>query len=88
MLTGLLNIQKKINLSRMQKNLPVYFFAGQLDPVGNMGNGVLQAVQAFKKAGMQDVLVELYPHMRHECHNEVGKEKVFADILQWLEQRR
>lgn len=88
MMEGIRMIQKKSNLSRMQKQLPVFFFAGQLDPVGNLGNGVLKAVQAFKDAGMQEVLVELYPHMRHECHNEVGRERVFADILQWLEQHR
>ena len=79
-------IQKKSNLSRMQKDLPIFFFSGQLDPVGNMGNGVLKAVQAFKQAGMKNVLVELYPHMRHECHNEIGKERIFNDILHWIEQ--
>jgi len=80
------NVQKS-NLLRMQKDLPVYFFAGQQDPVGNMGNGVLKAVEAFKEAGMQDVLVELYPNMRHECHNEPGKEKVFADLHRWMEEK-
>ena len=79
--------QKKGNLCRMQKNLPIFFFAGQFDPVGRMGNGVLQAAQAFKDAGMKDVTVELYPNMRHECHNETGKEKVFGDILLWIESK-
>lgn len=88
MMKGIAMNQKPSNLSRMQKDLPVYFFAGQLDPVGDMGNGVLKAVLAFKKAGMKDVLVELYPHMRHECHNEPGREKVFADIFNWMEDRR
>ena len=85
MVWGMWQNQKRGNLSRMQKDLPVYFFAGQLDPVGNMGNGVLKAVQAFKNAGMKDVTVELYPYMRHECHNEVNREKVFGDLLRWIE---
>lgn len=87
MARGMQANQKKENLSRMKKDLPLFFFAGQLDPVGNMGNGVLQAVLAFREAGMQDVLVELYPHMRHECHNEAGREKVFSDILSWIQEK-
>ena len=59
MMQGIRMNQKRSNLSRMQKDLPIYFFSGQQDPVGNNGNGVLKAVQAFKNAGMQDVLVEL-----------------------------
>ena len=84
MMKGLQMIQRRSNLERMQKKLPVFFFAGQLDPVGNMGNGVLKTVQAFKKVGMEDVLVELYPNMRHEYLNETGKEKVFQDVLNWI----
>ena len=87
MMSGMYANALKANLVRMQKDLPVYFFAGQQDPVGDMGNGVLKAVQAFKDAGMQDVLVELYPNMRHECHNEPGKEKVFADLVQWMTEK-
>ena len=87
MLRGMQSIQKRENLGRMQKELPVFFFAGQLDPVGNMGNGVLKAVQAFKDAGMKDVTVELYPDMRHECLNETGREKVFADVLAWMQEK-
>lgn len=87
MVEGLIMIENKDNLSRMQKNLPVFFFSGQLDPVGNMGNGTLQAVHAFQRAGMKDVLVELYPYMRHECLNETGKEKVYGDVFSWMEQK-
>ena len=88
MVKGIQMNQKKSNLARMQKSLPVFFLAGQLDPVGNMGNGVLKAVQAFKNAGMKDVFVELYPNMRHECHNENDREKVFGDIFCWLESKK
>jgi len=87
MMQGIQMIQKRSNLSRMKKDLPVYFFAGQLDPVGNMGNGVLKCVQAFKNAGMKNVLVELYPGMRHECHNENGKEKVYEDVVRWVNEQ-
>lgn len=87
MLRGILMIQKSSNLARMRKDLPVYFFSGQLDPVGGMGNGVLKCVQKFKDTGMRDVVVELFPDMRHECHNEVNRELVFSRLLAWLTQK-
>lgn len=87
MLRGIQRNQMRSNLTKMQKHLPVFFISGQQDPVGNFGNGVLKTVQAFKDAGMNDVLVELYPAMRHECHNEIGKERVFDDILHWIQSK-
>lgn len=85
MLKGIRMIQNKENLSRMQKDLPIYFFSGEKDPVGNMGKGVRQCYNAFKEVGMSDISLKLYPEMRHETLNEIGKEQVFDDLLQWLQ---
>lgn len=84
MMRGIQRNQSKVNLKKMKKELPVFFLAGQDDPVGNYGNGVLKAVTAFQNAGMEDVLVELYPDMRHECHNEIGWQQVYDNILTWI----
>ena len=85
MMMGLRMIQNVSNLSRMQKDLPIYFFAGELDPVGDMGKGVMKCIQAFERVGMKDVSWKLYPNMRHETLNEIDKEIVYQDILIWLE---
>ncbi len=87
MLDGIHMIQKKDNLSRMQKTLPVFFFSGDQDPVGNMGKGVLRSANAFRSVGMQDVTVKLYPSMRHEALNETGKEQVYAEVLSWMQDK-
>lgn len=84
MLTGIGLIQKKTNLERMKKDLPVWFFAGDHDPVGNMGKGVRQAADAFRRAGMENVTVTLYAG-RHEMLNEKNKALVYADVLAWME---
>lgn len=86
MMSGIKMIQNKTNIGRMQKDLPVLFIAGEKDPVGAMGKGVLQTEQAFRQAGMQDVTCKLYADMRHETLNEIGKEQVYDDILQWIMQ--
>ncbi len=85
MMTGLQYIAKKENLARMDKDLPVYFFAGDMDPVGAMGKGVRQVAGWFREAGVRDVTVKLYPGGRHEMLNETNKEEVYADTLAWIE---
>lgn len=85
MLQGLRMIQNKDNLNRMPKDLPIYFFAGEQDPVGDMGAGVLKCAKAFKVIGMKDVSYKLYPGMRHEALNEIGKERVYQDLINWLD---
>lgn len=87
MLCGLQMIQNRENLAKMPKDLPVYFYAGDADPVGNMGKGVRRAYQAFKDAGMQDVSIKLYPGFRHEMHNEKNHEEVYDDVWHWLEKK-
>ncbi len=85
MLTGLIYIQKRKNLQRMEKSLPVHFMSGTEDPVGDYGHGVMKAVRAFQKAGLAKVTSRLYEGKRHELHNEDIKDTVYADILAFLD---
>lgn len=87
MMGGIEYNQKAENLARMNKALPVYFMSGDMDPVGANGKGVRQAAESFKKAGMQDVTVKLYPQGRHEMLNELNKQEVYADVLAWIESK-
>lgn len=87
MLTGLKFIQEPENLEKMKKELPVLFIAGSEDPVGNYGEGVRQAANAFAKAGMENVAMRLYPLCRHEVLNELNREEVYGHILDWLKRQ-
>ena len=84
MLTGIQMNQRKENLARMDKKLPVLFVAGTQDPVGSYGKGVRKSAEAFRKSGMEDVSVILYDKSRHEILNDVEKEQVFQDVAQWI----
>lgn len=85
MVKGISYIEQNDSLNQMKKHLPVLFIAGEEDPVGSYGKGVRQAAQAFRKAGMINVAVKLYPDCRHEILNELNKEIVFRDVLDWIE---
>ncbi len=43
--------------------------------------------ELFKVIGSKDRDLKLYPGFFHEILNEVGKEKVYRDIEEWLEKR-
>lgn len=87
MMQGIYYIQKPENLGNMQKDLPVFLIAGGDDPVGNYGKGIHACADAFRKAGMQDVSVRIYPLCRHEILNEINKEEIFEDVGQWIERK-
>lgn len=79
--------QKKKELEKMEKSLPVLFISGEDDPVGDFGKGVKKAVSAFHEVGMRDVECILYPECRHELINELNKDEIFQDVLEWIEFR-
>lgn len=65
-------------------DLPLLFIAGAEDPVGDCGKGVERAVEQYRTAGVESVDLKLYEGMRHEILNEPDKERVYADVEQWL----
>lgn len=85
MMEGVTYIQKDENLAKMKKDLPVFFIAGGDDPVGRYGVGVRMAAEAFRKAGMEQVDLRIYPLCRHELLNEINKEDIYRDVVQWID---
>ena len=86
MLRGLRFNQTPGNIDRMDKNAPILLIAGQDDPVGDMGAGVRRTHDAFKRAGVRDVTLKLYPGLRHEILNEAAmRDTVYGDIGAWLD---
>lgn len=85
MLSGIRFNQKLSNLRQMDPRIPVLFVAGEEDPVGDCGNGVRRTYQEFRRAGVQDCTLKLYPGLRHEILNEKAQQQqIFEDIGQWL----
>lgn len=84
MMVGLQFIAKPGNLARMDQNTPVYLFSGDQDPVGGDGKGVRKVAGFFQSAGVKEVTLKLYPGCRHETLNELNRDKVYADVLDWL----
>jgi alpha-beta hydrolase superfamily lysophospholipase len=67
--------------ARIPKDMPVYLFAGDKDPVGDMGAGVRKLHDEYRRAGLVDLAITLYPNARHETLNETNRDQVTADLL-------
>ena len=87
MMGGLKFLTNQHNIDKMNKDAPIYFMSGAEDPVGDYGVGVEKAYKAFCDAGLTDVTIRLYPGGRHEMLNEINREDVKQDILNWIMER-
>lgn len=69
----------------INKGLPIMFISGGDDPCRISDKKWQEAVNHLKSAGFHNIFSKMYPEMRHELFNEIGKEEVFMDILKFLE---
>lgn len=78
-------IQDTKVMANIRKDLPVLIIAGQEDPVGNYGKAPAKLQKLYKKIGIVDTNLILYPDDRHEILNEINKKEVYADLLHWIQ---
>ncbi len=86
-LKGSKEINKQTTFNATPKKLPIFIFSGDKDPVGEMGKGIKRVVKQYEKAGINDLTFKLYKGGRHEMLNEVNKEEVEQDVLNWLNEK-
>lgn len=85
MFEGMKVLDMKESMEKIPKELPVFFVAGEDDPVGNFGKNVRKVYEKYKSAGLKKVDFKLYPNDRHEILNETDRKQVYEDILNWMD---
>ena len=65
--------------------MPILFLAGTDDPCIIDKHHFLLAVDAMRNVGYGNINYRLFPAMRHEVLNEIGKVKVWDEIVRFLE---
>ena len=85
MLDGINRNANKDNVKKVPKDLPIYIYSGDMDPVGNYKKDVEETYRLYKEiAGVEDVTLKFYKDGRHEMHNEINKAEVYEDLARWL----
>jgi len=84
---GLKDIEKPANMALVPKDLPVYIFSGEKDPVGRCTEGVQKLIGEYRRLGIKDITFRFYKDGRHEMLNEINRDEVVSDLLRWLNSR-
>jgi alpha-beta hydrolase superfamily lysophospholipase len=83
-LRGMKELYKKKNLAKISVEEKILIISGAEHPVGEFGKGPMKLAEMYKKIGVKEVSLIIYPGMRHEIHNEKGHLKVYKDISDFL----
>jgi alpha-beta hydrolase superfamily lysophospholipase len=70
------------SLAAIRKDMPIYVFSGERDPVGANIKGLIGDLKA---AGFTRLTTRLYPGARHETLNETNRDEVTRDLIAWLD---
>ena len=63
--------------------LPLLLLAGDADPIAD----TRAAHDFYLRAGSEDKTFRLYPDLLHEILRETGRQRIYANILDWLRER-
>lgn len=74
------------NIANGNYKLPHFFISGGHDPLSNYGAEIEALVEKMKNIGYQDVKYKIYPEARHEVLNEINKDEVYKDVLEFFNQ--
>lgn len=78
-------IQDEDRMEDIPKNLPVLITGGSEDPVCSYGEALKRLFDIYRlQLQMKNVDIKIYDGFRHELQQEIGREKVFADQLDWI----
>lgn len=82
---GIIDMEQREKLGeRLARGCPVLLMAGSRDPVSLGSLALRQLAKRYRKAGLADVSIHVYPGGRHEMLNEINREQVLQDIQAWL----
>ena len=70
--------------AKVPKDLKILLTSGAEDPVGPKAAGIESIGEKLKATGHTNVTVKIYPDCRHEILNELNKDEVMADIVNWI----
>lgn len=73
-------------IAKLEKDISykssILFISGEEDPVGNFGKSVKETYVSYNNIAESQLI--LYPKMRHEILNEIDKQRVYQDILNYI----
>ena len=72
-----------LQLARIRRDLPVYVFCGEHDPLNRDLNALQSVIDRYRSAGLS-VVAQIYPGARHEILNEINRAQVVGALGDWI----
>lgn len=74
-------------IAKIRKDLPIHMLAGCKDPCSDNGKAVERLHDRLKKSGIQDITLTIHKENRHEALNELNRDEVMQEFVDWLDER-
>ncbi len=72
-------------LAQVRSALPIRFFSGSEDPIGQYLAGVLAAAERYRQAKVRSVSLDIEMGARHELVNERQRDAICQRIVDWID---
>ena len=81
----MIDVYSKKGWELNNKGLEILFIAGKDDMVIKSEKKWNESIEFLKKIGYKNIDKILYPNMKHAILKEIGKEKVYDDVIKFIE---
>jgi alpha-beta hydrolase superfamily lysophospholipase len=85
MVASVMRLIDPAELAKIRKDLPIYIFAGDKDPINHDLEWVKPLAERYRAAGITNISEKYYPQGRHEMLNETNRDEVMRDLVSWLQ---
>lgn len=86
LLGGAREARRSRTIGNIPADLPVYVFSGSDDPVHGQERGLRNLLEGYRSR-LHRVDYRLYPEGRHEMLNEINRDEVVDDLIDWLKEQ-
>lgn len=73
-------IKNNKKIAYINKDMPIIFLDGAVDPVNNKTRQTRKLIKRFKSLGINNIKHFIYPNTRHHLCIEINRNEVFKDI--------
>lgn len=74
-------------ITKIRNDLPMHLLAGGKDPCSDNGRAVERLHKRLEQAEIKDIELTIHPDNRHEALNELNRDEVMQDFVDWLDAR-
>ncbi len=87
LLDAIPELTEPAHLAAIPRDKPIYLVAGSDDTSIGRAQGARSLANAYRREGLKDVTLKVWPGGRHEMVNEVNRDEVIAELVDWVTDR-